>query len=197
MLSNIATQTTKSIQDNCTTNEKDQPLHLRETGNIEVTSTNSYTTNTTLIDEEEQSNVDPITRRMDPKCENDIKLLYSELNLWRTQQFEEIEQMRDITVEDRIHLRSKVLSKETFLLRKISTMGKGIRLTNEKSLLESKLDKIANPIRWTLSNGEKIEVIKASREHSCELVRMYQKYSCESDQNGKLYSSTIFADNAS
>lgn len=170
MLNNISTQTIKSIQNDY--NNKELADFFNDKNPRERA----------II---EDSKNDPIARRMDPKTQQDIKLLSSELKMWQKNQFEEIEQMRDISVEERIKLRSDVLSKETFLLRKIESMRQGIRFTNEQSDLDEKLNELSKPHRWILSNGEEIEVMTSSRKHCCDLVRMYQEYSNDFDQSGK------------
>ena len=170
MFNNVSTQTIKSIQNDCSIKEL-----------TKFSSDKNHRQRTVIKD----LNNDPIGRRMEPKTQEDIKLLRSELKMWQRHQFEEIEQMRDISVEERIQLRSEVLSKETFLLRKIESMRNGIKFTNEQSDLEEKLNELSKPQRWILSNGEEVEVLTSSRKHCCDLVRMYQDYSNDYDQSGK------------
>ena len=182
MFCNASTQTTKSIRDNRCNNLNTKCHPVQRTGIIQSTFT-QYASNN-LINKEEMKD-DPIIRRMNPSCENDIKLLYSELKIWRRQQFEDIEQKRDISLEETIQLRSNVLAKETFLLRKINRLSKNVKFREKQNVLESKLDKIANPCYWILSNGDEIEVVTSSRSHFSEIVQMYQKYSRGIEQTGK------------
>lgn len=181
MFNHASTQTVKSVQNDFSVQQILQPNDQECNGRIEISSEESKKDST----RKNQVN-DPISRRMDPKSEKDIKLLFFELKIWRKQKFEQIEQMRDVTVEERVQLRSDVLLKEIFLLRKIEDMRKGIRIARNQIELESKLDKIVNPRYCTLSNGEKIEVISSSRERSSDLVRMHQNY-VSFDQTGELF----------
>ena len=135
---------------------------------------------------------DPIQRRLNPKCKEDIKLLFSELNLWRKQKLDEIEQKRDISVEKRIELRGRILTKETFLLRKINDINNRLTVTEQKKKIDKILEQIKIPKYWELSSGEKIEVQTKKMEHSAELIQIYQKldYSGE-DLTGECKSLSI------
>lgn len=118
---------------------------------------------------------DPIQRRLNPKCKEDVKLLFSELNIWRKQNLDEIEQKRDISVEKRIELRGKILAKETFLLRKINKINNRLTVTDQKMKIDEILNQITIPKYWELSSGERIEVQTKEKEHSTELIKIYQK----------------------
>ncbi len=184
MFTDASAQTVKSIQDNFHKNVITTQCHEEKNFLQEP----FVSTKLKQISIQNDPDNDDIARRMNPRSEKDIKLLYSELKLWRTHQFEQIEQMHGISVEERIKLRSNALLKETFLLRKIEELGKVIRSETDQMELESKLDKCTNPSQWSLSNGEVIEVVSACKERSSELAILYQKYSNnKTAHTGKLY----------
>jgi hypothetical protein len=116
-----------------------------------------------------------IQRRLHPKCKEDVRLLYSELNLWRKKQFDEIEQKRDIDAENRIKMRSDVLSKETILLRKINSINQGLTASQKKAKIDNVLSQMVTPRRWKLSSGEEIEVQTADMGHLSKLVQIFQR----------------------
>lgn len=129
-----------------------------------------------------------IQRRLHPECKEDVRLLYSELNLWRKKQLDEIEQMRDIDSENRIKMRGDVLSKETILLRKINSINQGLTASQKKAKIDNVLSQMVTPRRWKLSSGEEIEVQTADMGHSSKLVQIFQRldHSKAAELNGML-----------
>jgi len=117
---------------------------------------------------------DPIRRRLQPKCKEDVRLLFSELNLWRKKKLDEIEQRRDITSETRIKMRSKVLSQEVILLRKINWINHRLTLTAKKKEVDELLCQMITPQYWKVSSGEEIEIQTTEMDQSSELIEIYQ-----------------------
>ena len=118
---------------------------------------------------------DPIRRRLKPKCKEDVRLLFSELNLWRKKELDEIEQRRDITSETRIEMRSKVLSQETVLLRKITSINHRLTISDTKKETDQKLNEMASPKYWKVSSGEKIQIQTEETVQRSEFIQMYQQ----------------------
>ena len=136
-------------------------------------------------DKTSQDEKDPIQRRLHPTCKEDIKLLFSELKIWRKQKLDEIEQKRDISSEARIELRSDILSKETFLLRKISEIHHSLNSSEEKKRIDEILSQVTNPMEWEISTGEKILVQTQDMKDSSDLIQIYRLLNnLDENQNG-------------
>ncbi len=118
---------------------------------------------------------DPIRRRLKPKCKEDVRLLFSELNLWRKKKLDEIEQRRDITSETRIQMRSKVLSQEVILLRKINSINYRLTVSEKKREVDQILNQMTTPQYWKVSSGEEIQIHTVEMDQSSELIQMYQQ----------------------
>lgn len=137
-------------------------------------------------DDDSQSNqYDPVERRLNPKCKEDLQLLFTELDLWRNQKLDEIEQKREISVEERIKLRSLVLSKETFLLRKLSKINHSLTAKEQKKKIDDILLEVIRPKKWEISNGETIEVHNTQDIMTSQLIQLYQRLDTSLDQTGK------------
>ena len=137
-------------------------------------------------DDDSQSNqYDPVERRLNPKCKEDLQLLFTELNIWRDQKLDEIEQKRDISVEERIKLRSLVLSKEIYLLRKLSKIHHSLTAKEQKKKIDDILLEVIRPKKWESSNGDTIEVYSQDIKSS-QLIQIYQRLDASNlDQTGK------------
>jgi hypothetical protein len=128
-----------------------------------------------------------IERRLHPNCKEDVKILFAELELWRNQKLDKIEQERDISSEKRIKLRSNVLDTETILLRKINKINKKLTSTIQKRQMNEAFDRITSPKYWELSNGKSIEIQTPASEKSSELIQIYKSLANSGqDETGKM-----------
>ena len=115
-----------------------------------------------------------------------MRLLFAELNLWRKKKLDEIEQRRDITSNARIKMRSKVLSQEVNLLRKVNSINQRLNVKAKKKEIDQILRQMTTPQYWKVSSGEEIQIQTAETDRSSKLIEMYQLLDeSNADQTGK------------
>mmetsp|Transcript_24804 Transcript_24804/g.37052 ORF Transcript_24804/g.37052 Transcript_24804/m.37052 type:complete len:156 (-) Transcript_24804:572-1039(-) len=71
-------------------------------------------------------------------------------------------------------MRSKVLSQEVILLRKINWINHRLTLTAKKKEVDELLCQMITPQYWKVSSGEEIEIQTTEMDQSSELIEIYQ-----------------------
>uniref|UniRef100_A0A7S0WJW0 IQ motif and ubiquitin-like domain-containing protein n=1 Tax=Pyramimonas obovata TaxID=1411642 RepID=A0A7S0WJW0_9CHLO len=113
-----------------------------------------------------------IERRMRPRTTADFEILYNELEAWRLQETQKINEAGLPEAERRAALR-QLLHKETKLLQTIDRLKIAANAENRDVRIAHTLSDMAAPKSWEISDGTGVEVHTPFTTRSKELMQLY------------------------
>lgn len=113
-----------------------------------------------------------IERRMHPRTPEDFEVLYSELEAWRLQETQKINESEMSTAERKVAL-AQLLNKEVKLLQTIDRLKLSAGTENKDDKVRKKLETLASSKKWGMSDGSLKEVDTPFTVRARELMELY------------------------
>ncbi|MEW5311458.1 MAG: hypothetical protein WDW38_003172 [Sanguina aurantia] len=114
-----------------------------------------------------------IERRMAPRTAADFEILFSELEAWRLQETRKIKGA-GLAKEQEAQVLAQLLSKEAKLLQTIDRLKINANHENKDARVARTLSEMAQPKRYELKNGGKVEVHTPFTTRAKELQQLYR-----------------------
>jgi len=114
-----------------------------------------------------------IERRMHPRSKHDFEVLYRELEAWRLQETQKINEDPDLSVPERKVALAQVLNKEVKLLQTIDRLKLSAAEENKSDTIEQTLSGLADSKKWGMSDGSLKEVDTPFTLRARELLELY------------------------
>ena len=112
-------------------------------------------------------------RRIRPKTSEDFELLYGELEQWRVRETAEVEAEFPPKTDARRLAMSRLLAKETELIRTIGRLRIAANNANRERRVERALEDMSQTKRWERKDGSLVEVDTPFTVRARELARLY------------------------
>ena len=127
--------------------------------------------------EEEQRAADAkraeeIERRMHPRTPEDFEVLYAELEAWRLQETQKVNESEMSTSERKVAL-AQLLNKEVKLLQTIDRLKLSASTENKDDKVRKKLETLSASKKWGMSDGSLKEVDTPFTVRARELMELY------------------------
>mmetsp|Transcript_42450 Transcript_42450/g.51468 ORF Transcript_42450/g.51468 Transcript_42450/m.51468 type:complete len:531 (+) Transcript_42450:224-1816(+) len=113
-----------------------------------------------------------IERRMRPRTSDDFEILYNELEAWRLQETQKINEA-GLPEPERHAALQQLLHKETKLLQTIDRLKISANSENRDTRIAHTLADMAAPKQWEVSDGTTVEVHTPFTTRSKELMQLY------------------------
>lgn len=115
-----------------------------------------------------------IERRMHPRTNHDFEVLYRELEAWRLQETQKINESTEMSVAECKVALAQVLNKEVKLLQTIDRLKLSAEAENKGERIQSMLETLAAPKKWGMSDGSLKDVDTPFTLRARELLELYQ-----------------------
>ena len=112
-------------------------------------------------------------RRIRPKTSEDFELLYGELEQWRVRETAKVEAEFPPETDARRLAMSRLLAKETELIRTIGRLRIAANNANRERRVERALEDMSQTKRWERKDGSLVEVDTPFTVRARELARLY------------------------
>ena len=122
--------------------------------------------------EEEERRKKAIERRMKPRNQSDFEVLYGELEAWRLQETQKIQEAGLHPEEQHLALQ-QLLHKETKLLQTIDRLKISANADNRAGRIRTFLKDMSVPKRWEMADGSIVEVHTPFTTRARELMQLY------------------------
>ena len=122
--------------------------------------------------EEEERRKKAIERRMKPRNQSDFEILNGELEAWRLQETQKIQEAGLHPEEQHLALQ-QLLHKETKLLQTIDRLKISANADNRAGRIRSFLKDMSVPKRWEMADGSIVEVHTPFTTRARELMQLY------------------------
>jgi len=169
------TQQQRDINDN---NTQQQEHDINDDNKADDGASSTSSSSTTSADQEME-----LQKRLNPASAKDIKVLQTELLLWRKRE----ERVITITARNKEHrakMKRTLLAKEQHLLRKIEQLKNVAIDIRSKLHIENVLELMCQSKQWEIEDGSIIYVETPETLKACEMKDMYTKLN-EKVDNGK------------
>jgi len=113
-----------------------------------------------------------IERRMHPRTAEDFEILYKELEAWRLQETNKINDS-GLPETERLAALAQLLHKETKLLQTIDRLKSSAAVENKAIRIKNTLSAMAAPKKWGTSDGKIMEVHTPFTTRARELQELY------------------------
>lgn len=123
--------------------------------------------------EAEEARRKEIERRMHPRTADDFEVLHKELEAWRLKETTKIAGNGELDTEEKQAELEVLLGKETQLLQTIDRLKIAAAHENKSVRTDTRLDSMAKPKSWALSDGEAITVHTPFTSRAKELKELY------------------------
>jgi len=110
---------------------------------------------------------------MHPRSKHDFEVLYRELEAWRLQETQKINEDPDLSVPERKVALAQVLNKEVKLLQTIDRLKLSAAEENKSDTIEQTLSGLADSKKWGMSDGSLKEVDTPFTLRARELLELY------------------------
>jgi len=121
---------------------------------------------------EDEHRASEIERRMHPRTAADFEVLYGELEAWRLQETQQINESEMSTAERKVAL-AQLLNKEVKLLQTIDRLKLSANAENKDDKVQKKLETLAASKKWGMSDGSLKEVDTPFTVRSRELMELF------------------------
>ena len=112
-------------------------------------------------------------RRIRPKTSEDFEFLYGELEQWRVRETAKVEAEFPPETDARRLAMSRLLTKETELIRTIGRLRIAANNANRERRVERALEDMSQTKRWERKDGSLVEVDTPFTVRARELARLY------------------------
>jgi len=111
-----------------------------------------------MLKDQEEKHKKEIERRMQPRTQEDFKVLYQELEIWRNNETQKIKNNDSLNDEERNIALNVLLKKEVRLLQTIDRLKNQAGVRNKQERVVSFLETISAPKRWVKNDGQAVIV---------------------------------------
>lgn len=111
-----------------------------------------------MLKEQEEKHKKEIERRMQPRTNEDFKVLYQELEIWRHNYTQKIKNNDGLDEDERQVALNALLKKEVRLLQTIDRLKNHASVKNKEERIKSFLETISAPKRWQKQDGQVVIV---------------------------------------